>query len=285
MDHDKISAELNLDNNKESIELIDSIRKEYFNMLFRVFFLIIIIFLISMIYYMLSYQLFISNLSLIFDQIVSWLLFLVYLSIHFSQITITNFSPTLVNYINKELKNLDFEIHRKYKIGFNFLLFSTFTVIISILVNLLIRISNDYYITSLIIRLTIIYIFLSIAIPILQGIFHDRFFVKLKAPYFVQIDIQFKLIKPVEAESQMVRIYMTSNKLGLKSDELKYEFLKDISEKRWLPRKHKKILPILQFSPNLRFYESSSPTNFKEHFLNIISAIREWDILTKNGLN
>ncbi len=285
MDYDKISAELNLDNIKESIELIDSIRKEYFNMLFRVFFLIIIIFLISMIYYMLSYQLFISNLSLIFDQIVSWLLFLVYLSIHFSQITITSFSPTLVNIINKELKNLDFEIHRKYKIGFNFLLFNSITIIIFILVNLGIRISNDYYITSLIIRLIIIYIFLSMAIPILRGIFHDRFLVKLKAPYFVQIDFQFKLIKHVEAESQMVRIYMTSNKLGLKSDKHKFNLYKEISEKRWLPRNGKRFRPIFQFSPSFRFYENSSQINFKEHFLNIISAIREWDIINKNGLD
>ena len=281
MDHNSISPELNVDNSKENIEFINLIKKEYFTMLFRVFSIIMIIFLISVIYYMLSYQLFISTLSLIFDQIVSWLIFLVYLLIHFSQITITRFSPTLINYINEELKNLDFEIHRKYKIGLKFFLFNIFTLFLFVLVNLAVNTSNDYYITSLIIRLIIIYIFLSLAIPMLRGVFHDQFLVKLKRPYFVQIEFQFKLIKHVEAESQMVRFYMKSNKLGLKSDEYKYNLYKEISEKRWLPKKSNQGFPKFQISSKLRFYESSSPKNFKEHFLNIISAIREWDNMIK----
>ena len=281
MDHNSISPELNVDNSKENIEFNNLIKKEYFTMLFRVFFIVIIIFLISVIYYMLSYQLFISTLSLVFDQIVSWLIFLVYLLIHFSQITITRFSPTLINYINEELKNLDFEIHRKYKIGLKFFLFNIFTLFLFVLVNLAVNTSNDYYITSLIIRLIIIYIFLSLAIPMLRGVFHDQFLVKLKRPYFVQIEFQFKLIKHVEAESQMVRFYMKSNKLGLKSDEYKYKLHKEISEKRWLPKKSNQGFPKFQISSKLRFYESSSPKNFKEHFLNIISAIREWDNMIK----
>jgi len=262
MDHNSISPELNVDNSKENIEFINLIKKEYFTMLFRVFSIIMIIFLISVIYYMLSYQLFISTLSLIFDQIVSWLIFLVYLLIHFSQITITRFSPTLINYINEELKNLDFEIHRKYKIGLKFFLFNIFTLFLFVLVNLAVNTSNDYYITSLIIRLIIIYIFLSLAIPMLRGVFHDQFLVKLKRPYFVQIEFQFKLIKHVEAESQMVRFYMKSNKLGLKSDEYKYNLYKEISEKRWLPKKSNQGFPKFQISSKLRFYESSSPKNF-----------------------
>lgn len=282
MDHNSISPELNMDNSKENIEFINLIKKEYFTMLFRVFSIIIILFLISVIYYMLSYQLFISPLSLIFDQIVSWLIFLVYLLIHFSQITIIRFSPTLINYINEELKNLDFESYRKHKIGLKFIVFNSFTLFLFVLVNMGINISNDYYITSLIIRLIIIYIFLSLAIPILRGVFHDQLLVKLKRPYFVQIDFQFKLVKHVEAESQMVRIYMKSNKLGLKSEENKFKIYKEISERRWLPRKTKRGIPIFVFRPKLCFYENSSPKNFKEHLLNIISAIREWDIIIKN---
>ncbi|MFX1568769.1 MAG: hypothetical protein ACFFCV_10440 [Promethearchaeota archaeon] len=282
MDHNSLSQELNVDNSKENIEFINLIKKEYFTMLFRVFSIIMIIFLISVIYYMLSYQLFISNLSLIFDLIVSWLIFIVYLLIHFSQITISRFSPTLINYVNEELKHLDFEINRKHKIGLKFFMFNSFTLFLFILVNLGINISNDYYITSLIIRLIIIYIFLSLAIPILRGVFHDYLLLKLKRPYSVQIDFQFKLIKHVEAESQMVRIYMKSNELGLKSDENKFNIYKRISEKRWLLKKTKRDFPFFLFRPKFRFYESSSPKNFNEHLLNIIAAIREWDIMIKN---
>ena len=80
----------------------------------------------------------------------------------------------------------------------------------------------------------------------------------------------------------MVRIYMKSNNIGLKSDENKFKIYKEISEKRWLPRKTKKSFPTFQFHPKLHFYENASPKNFKEHLLNIISAIREWDIIIKN---
>jgi len=179
---------------------------------------------------------------------------------------------------------MNFEIHRKYKTGLNFFLFNTFTVIIVIFINLVFILSNDYFITSLIIRLILVYIFSSITIPILRGVFHDKFLVMLKTSYFVQIDFQFKLLKHIEVESHMIKIYLTSNKLGLKSEKRGFNFYKEISEKRWLPRKGKTVFPIFQFSPHLHFYESSTPINFKEHFLNIVSAIREWDIKNKNEM-
>jgi len=247
--------------------------------------MVIVFFIISIIYYILSYQLFISNLRFVSDQIVAWLLFLIYLSIHFFQLTTFKFSPTIVNFLNRELNNMDFEIHKKYKTGLSFFLFNSFTVIIFIFINLVVILSNDYFITSLIIRLIIVYIFSSITIPILRGVFHDKFLVKLKTPYFVQINFQFKLIKHVKVESQMIRIYMTSNKLGLKSEQHGFNIYKEISEKRWLPRKGKIFFPIFQSSPYLRFHEYSTPINFKEHFLNIVSAIREWDLKNKNRIH
>jgi len=132
--------------------------------------MVIVFFIISIIYYILSYQLFISNLRFVSDQIVAWLLFLIYLSIHFFQLTTFKFSPTIVNFLNRELNNMDFEIHKKYKTGLSFFLFNSFTVIIFIFINLVVILSNDYFITSLIIRLIIVYIFSSITIPILEKI-------------------------------------------------------------------------------------------------------------------
>ncbi len=63
--------------------------------------------------------------------------------------------------------------------------------------------------------------------------------IKLKSPYRVRIDLQCKLIKRKEVESQMIRICMTSNKLWSKSSDSGTKIHKEISEKRWLPRKGK----------------------------------------------
>ena len=119
---------------------------------------------------------------------------------------------------------------------------------------------------------------LGISIPILRGVLHDNLIVELRRPYFIQLEIQIKLIKRKEIESQMVRIYMTSNKLGSKSDQKGFNLHEEISEKKWLPRKGRFAFPTFLYSPHLYFREYSTPINFKEHFLNLVSAIREWDI-------
>lgn len=235
-------------------------------------------FVIYIIVQVLSYQLLSFDRRSFLDQTVIWISFLIYLAIYFFQLSSSKFSPTLVNFLKRELSNIDFEIQKKYKTGINFFLFTSFTIIIFVFVNILIYFPSNDFTTSLAIRLITIYIFSSILIPILRGILHDKFFVKLKTPYYVQIDLQFRLIKHKEVESKMIRIYMTSNKLCLKSNQLEFNLHKEISEKRWLPIKRRLISPTLQRRSYLYFHEYSTLINFKENFLNIVSAIREWDI-------
>ena len=216
----------------------------------------------------------------IFDQIVFWILFFLFLSTHFLLLSYTRFSPTLVKFLKRELQILGFKMLRKYKIGLSFFLFNGFFIIF--LMNIGISYSIDYVVTSLNIRLLLIFIFLSIAIPIVRGILHDKFIIKLKSPYFVRLDLQCKLIKRKEVESQMIRIYMTSNKLWPKSIDSGFKIHKEISEKRWLPRKGRFTFSTNHLGLYLYFHEYSTPINFKEHFLNIVSAIREWDTTIKN---
>ncbi len=51
--------------------------------------------------------------------------------------------------------------------------------------------------------------------------------------------------------------------------------------KRWLPRKGRLKLPNFLSNSHLYFYEYSTIINFKEYFLNLVSAVREWDIKLK----
>ena len=219
-----------------------------------------------------------ANAKYISDQIVAWILFFLFLLLQFTNLTYIRFSPTLIEFLKRELYNLGFEIHRKYKIGIEFLLFNSFSITFFIFINIGIYFSINYLATSLLVRLFIIYMILGISIPILRGVLHDKLIVQLRKPYFIQLEIQIKLIKRKEIESQMVRIYMTSNKLGLKSDQNGFNLHKEISEKKWLPRKGRFTFPTFLYNPYLYLREYSTPINFKEHFLNLVSAIREWDI-------
>ena len=203
---------------------------------------------------------------------------MIYLTIHFFQLSSVKFSPTLVNFIKRELSSVDFEIQKKYKTGLSFFLFNSFTVLIFVLFNITLYYSTNDFITSLFIRLIIIYIFSSIIIPSLLGVLHDEFLVKLKTPYFIHIDLQFRLIKHKEVESKMIRINMISNKLCLKSNRRGFNLHKEISEKRWLPLKRNLNSLAYHRKSYLYFHEFSNPINIKEQFLNLVSAIREWDI-------
>ena len=53
------------------------------------------------------------------------------------------------------------------------------------------------------------------------------------------------------------QINMSSNKLGLITDKHDFDIYKNISEKRWLPRKEKKKFSALRKRSYLKFYEYS----------------------------
>lgn len=270
--------ELEFENEDNNSKFFSLIKKEYINRLYSIVFWLIALLFLYFIYHILSFRYLITNVRVFFNQFVAGIFFFSFLLIHFLQLSNYKFSPKIVNFLYKELKNLDFEIQRKYKKGLGFFVFNGFTIIIFIIFNMVVSLSADYFISSLNVRFIIAFIFLSISIPPIRGVLHDKFIVKLKNSYFVQIDLQFKLIKHMEIESQMIRFYMTSNKLGSRSNHYELNLYKEISERRWLPKRGKGFFPTFQLSQYLHFQEYSAPINFKEHFLNLVSAIREWDI-------
>ncbi len=275
-----LQSDLDIEMGESIPEFFNKIKAEYLKRSYLVYFLIAML-----IFTYLAHQFLIDlynqiYLQITLVQIVSWIMFISYLFIHFFLLSYTKFSPTLVKFLTEDLHFLGFKVQRKYKKGFDFLIFNSFSVLIFIFISIGFSISPDYFITSLLIRLIITYMILAISIPLLRGLLHDKLIVKLRHPYFIQLEIQIKLLKRKENESQMVRIYMTSIKLGLKSDQVLLKQYKEISEKKWLPQEGRyKLFRFLSRS-HLYFHEFSNPINFKEHFLNLVSAIREWD--TKN---
>ena len=276
--YDDLQYDVNYEDENSIPTFFSKIKAEYLKSLSKVYILTMLLIIAYI-----AHQFLISlhnqiYLKIALIQIITWILFSVYLIIHFFRLSYTKFCPKLIKFFKKELHFLGFKTQRKFKTGINFFVFTFFSVIILIFINIGFYLSSSYFITSLIIRLIIIYMILGISIPILRGVLHDKLIVKLREPYFIQLEIQIKLIKRKEIESQMVRIYMTSNKLGLKSDQDRFNLHKEISAKKWLPRKGRFTFPTFLYSPHLYLREYSTPINFKEHFLNLVSAIREWDI-------
>ncbi|MFX1379156.1 MAG: hypothetical protein ACFFA4_08665 [Promethearchaeota archaeon] len=271
-------VEFYYENSDKKLKFLSLIKKEYIKQVYRLTIWLIILFLIYSIYYTLFYRFLIIEVRVFLNQFVAGIIFTTFLLIHFFQLTFSKFSPSLVNLLYSELKNLDFEIKKKYKMGLTFFLFNSLAITFFISINVFIQSSTDYFISSLTIRFMIIFIFSCTIIPLIGGVFHDKFIVKLKSPYFVKIYLRFKFMKHSEAEAHMIRILMTSSKLCLRSNKNGYVIYKEISEKRWLPIKSRFITPKFQLTKYLHFQDNSSFINFKEHFLNIVSAIREWDI-------
>jgi hypothetical protein len=273
-----LQPDLELDNGESIPEFFNKIKAEYLKLSYLVYILL------SMLIFIYLAHLFLIDLynqiylQVILVQIITWIMFISYLIIHFFLLSYNKFSPTLVNYLKEELQFLGFEAQRKYKKGFDFLVFYSFSVLLFIFISIGIGTSTDYVISSLFIRLIIIYMILATSIPLLRGLLHDKLIVMLRPPYFIQIEIQLKLLKRKENESQTVRIYMTSIKLGSKSNQALFRLYRKISEKKWLPRNGRFKIHNLFYDPHLFFREYSNPINFKEHFLNLVSAIREWDI-------
>lgn len=276
--HNEKYVVLDYGNSEKKSKFLSLIKKEYINRVYKIITWLIILFLIYSIYYTLSYRFLIFEVRIFLNQIVAGIIIVAFLIMHFFQLTSSKFSPSLVNFLYSELQNLDFEIKKKYKLGLTFFLFSSLTIILFSLTNIFVQSSPHYFISSLTIRLMLIFTFSSTLIPLIAGVFHDQFIVKLKSPYFIKIDLRIKFIKHLEAEAHMIRILMTSSKLSLRSNKSGFRIYKEISDKRWLPKKSRLLIPKFQLTQYLHFQDNSSLINFKEHFLNIVSAMREWDI-------
>ena len=269
---------INFENNENTTQFFTLIKTEYLKNLYQTYFWLIILVIMYVAYQFFTIPFNQTITIFVADQVIMCALFSFYLLLHFFSLTYTRFTPTIISFLEKELSMLDYKIQRKFKIRLSNYLFTVISIIVFVFVIFGIYYYSNNIVISLIMRLLIVFIFTGITIPVLRGRLHDIFLVNLKNSYFVQIELQLKLIKRKEVESQMVKIFMTSNKLSPKADQSGHALYNKISEKRWLQRKDHRISPRFMSKNYLFFHEYATLINFKEHILNIVSAIREWDI-------
>lgn len=206
---------------------------------------------------------------------ISWILFssTIFLFVYFLKIIYLKYTPSLVNFIKNESKNLGFDFQKKSESGLVFLLLNSISVSILIYIDSnIIQIENSY-INGFFIFAFSVYLCLSLIIPIFWILFSDKFIIQLKDDFYILFDFHFKIGKPKQNDSNLVGIHLKSNKLSRKKDRCGRIVHSKIAKRRWLSRRKKS-----KFNPYLHFYEFSTPLNFQKQFLNMALALTEWQI-------
>jgi hypothetical protein len=190
-------------------------------------------------------------------------------------------TPSLNEHISNEINEMGFKIQKKRKSRIAFFVLNILAIAVLILLDLEI-INFDNTVFDLFFKgILIVYLFISIFIPIVWRFSYDGLSVKLKDNYQVFLNPYYRIRKSKVKIYQLIGIYLKSNRIAFKFNKHKKAIFKKIVRKRWLPRKSKSFISKFGLSPFLRFIEFSTPSNIHKQFLNIVLAIQEWDITKK----
>ena len=268
---------LNFENNKNTLKSLQVIRKEYIRNSIKVYLSLIFMAGAYLIYFIFIYETLHQNYIYIItiDQITAWIFFTLYLFFHIFVLSFIRFSPSLIWYLKYEINNVGFELKKKIRV--RFFLFNSLSILFLISYVNIIYIEN-FILKIIVLRFLINYILINTIYPIIKGLMHDRFIVKLTKGHYIQFHLQFRIIKPKGLEPQSIRIFLSSNRLCFKFNNEKKIIYDKIAETRWLPKVGRKILPIFSLNPFLYFHEFAIPINLQTQINNLVGAIRDWDL-------
>ncbi len=117
--------------------------------------------------------------------------------------------------------------------------------------------------------------------PILYGIKKDKYFIRLKGAYKIQLNFRGNSVKMKGKKVPTIGIYMVSNHLCNRWNKTGAQLIEEISRSRWLPLKGR--LEFLFFTPFRYLLEYATVLNFESRFLNLALAIKKWDISYHNS--
>jgi hypothetical protein len=207
-----------------------------------------------------------------------------FLIIFLTKIISLRVTPSLKEHIKNEINSVGFKIQDKKTSWIVFLILNSISILLSFLIEAKMIIFNGPLLTSFLTIVFIIYMVIGLSIPIIWCFSYDGLIVKLKDKYQIFIHPSYKVQKNEDKVSQLIGIYLTSNKIAMKFNSNEKKIYKRIAEDRWLPRKRISTISKYRWSPFLKFYEFSTPSNLQKQFLNIIFALQEWDKEHKRGV-
>ena len=282
------SNKLEFEDDKSTSDSYRIIRSEYFNRgikrliyFFAVILIIIVHFTVIYPFYLISDNG--SGISTLhpsnFSFTINWTLFSIgaYLIFYLIKLALVRVTPSLKKYINSEIKNIGFKIEEKRKSWISFLILNSISVLLLFLMELKVIYFNNPFFNTLFRGFLILYLFISIIIPIIWRLYYDGLIIDLKGNYQVFLNPYYRIRKKKIKDYQLIGIYLTSNRIAFKFNKNKKRLYTKIAGIRWLPRKRKSTISKYGLSPFLRFNEFSTPLNFQKQFLNIVLALEEWD--------
>lgn len=204
----------------------------------------------------------------------SWTLFSssIFFIIYYIKVSQVKFTPSLIRYIERETKYAGFEFRKKIESVGSFLFLSVVSIVILFYIDTrLIQFDHSFW--SIFFRYSfLMYLLLSLVLPIVFIFRNDKFVIKVKDNVFVLCDLRLNLRKKKEYDPNLLGIILTSNRLCSKFDKSGKYIHSKISKNRWLIRNEPSTI-----SPFLYFEEYSVPFNFQKQFLNIVLALNEWE--------
>lgn len=272
---------LDFENEENTFKSIEVIQKEFFKKTIKTLLYILIVLAIYITYSLITInpELFentcigLINHSYYSNFTIGWILFSTstFLFVYFLKIIYLKFTPSLISFIKNESKNIGFDFQKEFNSGQVFLLFNSISISILIYIDLgWIKFEGSPASSFLIFTFSA-YLILNLIVPIILVFFDDRFIIQLKDNFYIIFDFHFKIGKPKKDGSNLVGIYLKSNRLSPKNDRCGRIIHSKIAKRRWLSRRKKS-----NFNPYLHFYEFSTPLNFQKQFLNIALALTEW---------
>ncbi|MFX1438557.1 MAG: hypothetical protein ACFFAA_15385, partial [Promethearchaeota archaeon] len=292
MEENATSKNLGFEYSEDISYSYHKIKKEYRKKAIRIVSILSVLLIIVVIHFTLIYPIYlipdegavITGLTPYrFNLTINWIIFSIgiFTIFYLIKIILMRVTPSLKEHIKNDVNAIGFKIKRTRKSWILFLLLNGISVISLFLIELDIIYFNNPALNELFKVFFTVYLLVSILIPILYRFSHDGLNITLKGKYRVFINPYYKIRKIKDQDSQLIGIFMTSNKIANKFEKNKKRLYTQIAESRWLPRKRKSILSKFGLSPFLHFYEFSTPLNFQKQFSNIILALQDWDIQSK----
>jgi len=286
----KTVTELNFEDEQGLKEATKIIRSEYYKKALKSSLYIVIVLIVALGYLVFGYLPYMDNTSFPYflvtenttpanngfflDLTLGWSFFStsIFLIVYFIRLIQVKFTPSLINFIEKETKYAGFEFKRIFDSLGLFVIVNAMSITLLFFVetNLIRYVNSDW--STVFKNLLLIYLLISLAVPIIWIFRNDKFVIKVKDNVFVQCDLHYNFKKNKKYAPNLVGIILTSNRLCSKFDKSGKYIHSKISEGRWLVRNDPSAI-----SPYLHFEEYSVPFNFQKQFLNIVLALNEWE--------
>ena len=195
--------------------------------------------------------------------------------------TYRKISPSLISFLTHELDPLEYKVEMCYHHRLqNTLIFTPYFIFI-----LLINIRSSFFandlVISVLLRNFIMYIFILLIIPIMTGRLNDHLIIYLPSDYHISVFLKIDLFKHKFLDSNVIKIHMKSSLLFSGKNAQKLDIFRNINERRRLKKSSIFERKRVKFKPKYYFNERATIINYKDRFLNIVSAIREWDQLIR----